>query len=164
MAVPAEPEPAVAGYAIPFRITKTPTEFTDDWIKVSGDPAGVQTLPTADVQSAGEPVPGATLCRSKTMVPLGVLKVAKLLMTSGPGALRPGRFLIAPLESPVKEPVFGLPGVSGLAGVLLTFALKKIPVALIAILPDTVAEPVTDWAVAGVVTIKIPKKIKVRIE
>ena len=88
---------------------------------MSGDPAGVQTLPTADVQSAGEPVPGATLCRSKTMVPLDVLKVAKLLTASGPAAVRPARFLIAPLESPAKEPLFGLPGVSGFATVLLTF-------------------------------------------
>ena len=48
---------------MPFRVTKIPTESTDDWMSVSADPVGVQTLPTADVQSAGEPVPGATLCR-----------------------------------------------------------------------------------------------------
>ena len=96
------------------------------------------------------------------MVPLGVLKVAKLLMTSGP-AVRPARFLIAPLESPAKEPLFGLPGVSGFATVLLTFVLKKIPVALIAMLPEALAEPVTDWAVAGVVKTNMLTSDEVRI-
>lgn len=45
--------------------------------------------------------------------------------------------------------MFGLCGVSGLADVLVLAALIKIPVALVVILPETEAEPVTDWAVAG---------------
>lgn len=150
MAVPAEPEPAVAGYAIPFRVTTMATASGAIWIKVKGEPAGVHALPvTPYAHCELDPVPGATLCRSKATVPLAVLNVAKALMTSGPGVVRPGRFLIAPFVSPEKEPLFGFPGVSGLAPVLLPLTLKKTPVVLMVILPETLPEPVTDWAVAG---------------
>jgi hypothetical protein len=37
--------------------------------------------------------------------------------------------------------VFGLAGLSGLAGVLAPLRLKNTPVALIAMLPETLAEP-----------------------
>jgi hypothetical protein len=166
-AVPAEPGPAVAGYAMPFKTNSMATALEAVWIKVRGEPAGVHMLPIAALpQPAGDPEPGAMLCRSKTTVPLGVLKVAKLLMASGPGAVAPGKFLMAPLVSPEKEPLFGPPlqGVRGFAGVLLPLALKKTPVALMVMLPETLAEPVTVWALAGVMRANALMRVKVRIE
>ena len=59
---------------------------------LKGDPVGVHTEPVIAAEHASlEPKPGAMLCKSKMIVPAEVLKLAKLLMTSGPGASVPGR-------------------------------------------------------------------------
>jgi hypothetical protein len=140
-AVPADP--AVVGYAMPFKVNEMLIALGVIWINVRGEPGGVHTVPIAlVVQPPLVPLPGAILCRSKTMVALGVLKLAKFLIISGPGAIMPGRFLMAPLVSPAKDPVFELPGVSGFAAVLAPVLLKKTPVALMTMLPETEAEPV----------------------
>jgi hypothetical protein len=145
-----EPGVAAARYAVPFSVNWMATVRGDVCRSVNGEPEGVQTSPIAlRAQNELDPTPGAMLCRSKMTVPLGVLKLAKFLIASGPGTVAPGRFWIAPFESPAKDPVLELPGVSGFATVLAPVLLKNTPVALMTMLPETEAEPVRVWGGDG---------------
>lgn len=132
---------------------------------VRADPVGVHAEPTAELVHASlVPIPGAMLCRSKTIVPAEVTNVAKLLMTRGPGADMSGRLWMTPLESPAKDPVLELPGASGLAGVLVPAVLKKTPVAFRVRLPEALPEPVMVWAGAGAAEEVMNRAVKVSRE
>lgn len=60
------PEVGGAKYALPFTVREMLTALGAVWMRVKGDPVGVQIDPTAELeQAASVPTPGATLSRSK---------------------------------------------------------------------------------------------------
>lgn len=145
-----EPLADVPEYAIPLKakVTVTPVFVC---VRVKGEPVGVQTLPILlFVQLAAVPVPAKMFCKSKKIVPLGTVNVAKSTIEIGPVTGGPERFWMVPPVRPVYEPSDG-PAWNRLAVPML---LKKAtPVVPTVTVPFMLAVPLT--AVAEALTLVI---------
>jgi hypothetical protein len=153
--VAAELDEEVPEYAIPDR-SKAKVYMggpggPGSGVSVKGEFDGVQAS-VSPAQPAGVPVPGRTLCKSKSRGPAGLLNVRKPGMTCGPGEGVPTIFVMEPPVTSLKLPEpAGIEVATsfGEVSVPVPAALKNIPPELILIVSKNSISPVTGVAETG---------------